>query len=370
LHANNRSLSHKHHEIDFRFTRVKIDFLGYLFNRTEPSGMLSRLSSTGKVFLMLSLGMLMFSGVLASPNMRAHAATGDFVHQTNFTQDCSSGIGVGITYDGSSLWYSCYASGGTDDLIKADPVTGVVLAHYHIEGGIGSMAYDAGRNVIWAAEAGGSGFGGPGGSCVIAAIPLTAVTHLLDTTKAITTIPAPSCEGIVDGMAYDGATDQLYWSPDVSSTIWILKATTGAIVTTFAPDASTGCGNSGVALGGSIIYEGFNGCSTVVGVDKTTHAKLFSFATKDAAGASFRDESMTCDPNTFAASGKQVMWTKDAYSPMLAVAYEITSGSCGSGGNPVPPPNGVPEFPLGGFVVLAAVIPLLALLRARTVKGL
>ena len=315
----------------------------------------------------VTLGVLVLSGMFGSPGLRAHAATGAFVHQTNFGQDCSSGIGVGITYDGTYLWYSCYASGGSDDLIRADPLTGAVSAHYNIDGGLGSLAYDSGRNVIWAAQAGGSGFGGPLGACVIAEIPLTA-SHDLDTGKTIATIPAPQCEGIVDGLAYDGGTDQLYWSPDVSSTIWLLT-TTGAVVTTFSPDTSTGCGNSGVGLGGSILYEGFNGCSAVVGVDKSTHAFLFKFSTLDATGAPFRDESLTCDPNTFASSGQQVMWTKDAYSPMLAVAYEIPAGSCGSGGQPVPPPTGVPEFPVGMVAVVAISMVGIALLNARRGKS-
>jgi hypothetical protein len=320
------------------------------------------LTKSAKAVVLATLGILLFSGMLGSPALRVHAATGDFVHQTNFGQDCTSGIGVGITYDGTYLWYSCYSSGGTDDLIRADPLTGAVSAHYNIEGGIGSIAYDSGRNVIWAAQGGGAGFTGVG-ACVIAEIPLTA-SHELNTSKSIVTIPAPSCEGIVDGLAYDGGTDQLYWSPDVSGTIWLLS-TTGAIVTTFAPDTSTGCGNSGVGLGGSILYEGFNGCSTVVGVDKSTHAFLFKFSTLDATGAPFRDESLTCDPNTFASSGQQVMWTKDAYSPMLAVAYEIPLGSCGAGGQPPPPPTGVPEFPLGMVAVVAISMVGIALLNAR-----
>ncbi|MDG6994447.1 MAG: hypothetical protein JRN52_00875 [Nitrososphaerota archaeon] len=312
------------------------------------------------------LAVLVLSGLFAAlVPIRVSAATGDFVHETTFAQDCSSGIGVGITYDGADLWYSCYASGGTSDLIKADPLTGAVLAHYDIEGGLGSLAYDSGRDGIWAAQGGGSGFPGVG-ACVIALIPLNS-SKLVDTTKPITTIPAPSCQGIVDGLAYDSGADQLYWSPDVSFTIWILTATTGAVVTTFPPDTTDGggCGNSGVGLGGNILYEGFDGCSTVVAVDKATHAFLFKFSTKVATDPNFRDESLTCDPNTFASSGQQVMWSKEAYSPMRAHAYEIPAGSCGFGGNPVQPPSGVPQFPgLGGFLaVFAVLVPLFVFMK-------
>jgi hypothetical protein len=348
-----------------RFGSMNPRFMGenLAFNRhILTDGHLTRVEKSLRRFsnavFLLSMAFLVFSGVFASPALQAHAATGNFVHQTNFAEDCSSGIGVGITYDGTYLWYSCYASSGNDDLIRADPLTGAVSAHYNIDGGLGSIAYDAGRNVIWAAQAGGT-FG-----CVIAEIPLTA-SHELDTSIAISTIPAPGCEGIVDGLAYDAGADQLYWSPDVSSTIWILTAATGAVVTTFSPDPAEDCGNSGVGLGGSILYEGFNGCSAIVGVDKSTHAFLFKFSTLDATGAPFRDESLTCDPNTFASSGTQVMWTKDAYSPMLAVAYEIPVGSCGAGGQQGGGGSGVPEFPLGMTAILAISVLGLVLLKQK-----
>ena len=68
----------------------------------------------------------------------AHAATGDIVGQVTFGQDCASGIGTGVTFDGSALWYTCYAS--PTDLLRADPHTGAVLASYHIAGGLGSFS--------------------------------------------------------------------------------------------------------------------------------------------------------------------------------------------------------------------------------------
>src|SRR5205807_2424789 len=84
----------------------------------------------------------------------AHAATGDIVGQVTFGQDCASGIGTGVTFDGSALWYTCYAS--PTDLLRADPHTGAVLASYHIAGGLGSLAYDATRNGLWIGPGGGN----------------------------------------------------------------------------------------------------------------------------------------------------------------------------------------------------------------------
>jgi len=55
----------------------------------------------------------------------AGAAPGDFVAQVTFSQDCGSGLGVGVAYDGAGhLWVSCYAS--NPDLLRASASTGTV----------------------------------------------------------------------------------------------------------------------------------------------------------------------------------------------------------------------------------------------------
>jgi hypothetical protein len=88
-----------------------------------------------------------------------------------------------------------------------------------------------------------------------------------------------------------------------------------------------------LALGGSLIYEGFDGCSKVIVVDKSsTSTEVFNFSTVVAGDPNFRYEGLTCDPNTFAPV--EVMWSKEAYAPMRAHAYEIPKGSCGFGGEP------------------------------------
>jgi hypothetical protein len=94
--------------------------------------------------------------VAHAPSVRA--ANGDLIATVNFSQDCASGIGVGIAFDGKDLWYSCAAS--NPDLLRADPTTGTVVASYNIVGGLGALAYDATRNAIWAGPGGGSDPGG------------------------------------------------------------------------------------------------------------------------------------------------------------------------------------------------------------------
>jgi len=113
--------------------------------------------------------------------------------------------------------------------------------------------------------------------------------------------------------------------------------------------AGTSCYNSGLGLGGTDLYEGSDGCSHVWVANKTNPSvSTFDFSTIVAGDPNFRDEALTCDPNTFAGIGKQVMWSKEAYSPMRAHAYEIPAGSCGFGGLP---PGGKGFLTGGGKLV-------------------
>jgi len=277
------------------------------------------------------LASAIFIPFLRSHTPAAHAATGDFVSEVTFSQDCQSGIGVGITYDGANLWYSCYAS--TTDLLRADPTTGVVTASYSIAGGLGSLAYDVTRNAIWA---------GWGNSADASAANVRLIQ--LDASKNVTgnsvqfSAPAALVFGLDDGIAYDATNDSLYLSDDGSKTIYHYS-TTGTLLgssTWAGAAAGSSCYNSGLGLGGSIMYQGSDGCSHVYATDKATPSGpvLFDFSTAVASDPNFRDEGLTCDPNTFASQGKQVMWSKEAYSPMRAHAYEIPAGSCGFGGAP------------------------------------
>jgi len=134
-----------------------------------------------------------------------------------------------------------------------------------------------------------------------------------------------------DGIAYDATDDTLYISDDsISVTIWHYN-TAGTLLGSF-PWAGSGCYNSGLAIGGNLLFQGSDGCSHVWVVDKTTQAPSFDFST-----GGVRDEGLTCDPNTFAPLGKQVIWSKEAFAPNEAFAFEIPAGTCGVGGQP--PPN-------------------------------
>lgn len=245
----------------------------------------------------------------------ALAANGDLIATRTFSMPCPGGVGVGIAYDGTNLWYSC--DGSNPDLYRADPATGTVNATYNIDGGLGALAYDATRNAIWA---------GPGEGSIVDAIQLIQ----LDASKSVTgsTVAFTGPGGFLDdGLAYDATNDTLYVSPDTSTTIE--HYTTAGAFLGSSPWAGNACFNSGLALGGTLLYEGPDGCNHIWVADKSNPAlSTFDFASPNGV----RDEDLECDPNTFQPT--EVIWSMEAYEPRRAAAFEIPAGSCGVGGQP------------------------------------
>jgi len=254
----------------------------------------------------------------------ASAANGDLVTIRTFSENCPSGIGVGIAYDGENLWYSCARS--SPDLYRADPLTGKVTASYDLAGGLGALAYDATRNALWA----GPGFGETFDSIIL--IELNASKEFVGAKLAF----EGAGDDLDDGLAFDATDDSLYISPD-TSTVIEHYTTTGKLI------GSTGwagaeCYNSGLAIGGTLLYQGSDGCNHIWVADKSSpETSVFDFASPEGV----RDEDLECDPNTFAPT--EVMWSMEAYDsgafeegeePRRAAAFEIPAGSCGVGGEP------------------------------------
>jgi pimeloyl-ACP methyl ester carboxylesterase len=275
----------------------------------------ARFMAAGAILVVVLLGATARRDVPAA----VAAGNGTLLGQVTFGQPCPSGIGVGVTFDGQNLWYSCYAS--STDLYKASATTGQVLASYNVAGGLGALAWDQGRGKIWAGTGCGSGQTG-------------AEIYLIDpaTGTGSVQVHVPNFSGICldDGLAYDRSNDSLYHSPDGATVIRHLSASTGLPL---ADDgfvwAGSGCYNSGLAIGGDLLYEGSNGCTHIWVVDKNTKAASFDFPSPG-----IRDEGLSCDGHTF--PGKTAMWSKDAYNN-TAYAFEIPLGSCNVGGVPLPP---------------------------------
>jgi hypothetical protein len=255
----------------------------------------------------------------------APAAQGDLVGQVRFDQPCPSGIGVGIAFDGDNLWYSCYNS--NPDLYKADPITGHVTATYNIAGGLGALAFDRVRQIMWA----GWGRGGLSGGNIYK-IQIDRATKTVTSSAVAFNANDTYINTIDDGLAYDHEDNTLYISGDVSTVVHHY-AVTGAHLSD-GPNgtgdfawAGSGCYNSGLAIGGDLLYEGSDGCVHIWVVNKRSPTtRAFDFSSPGT-----RDEDLECDPETFAGVGKHVMWSKDAYTP-FAYAFEIPFGSCGFGG--------------------------------------
>ncbi len=291
--------------------------------------------------------MMAFAAVLSGPEA-AQAAVGDVVAAVEFDTACPSGIGVGIAFDGVNLWFSCTVFSdhfleGANDLYRAT-TAGVVTASYKIntvdDTGIGALAYDAGRNGIWV------GWGNAGGGASLGNVWFVS----LDAGKNVVTSavvgniaaePGLLVFGLDDGLAYDGLTDDLYFSDDGATTIHHYDVVPGAVPAVGAhldafPWGGTTNYNSGLAIGGSLLYEGADGGNHVWVVDKVTKAPSFDFVTSI---GQIRDEDLECDELTFAPT--EVMWSIETYDTdfdgvggahRLAGAYEIPAGSCVHGG--------------------------------------
>jgi hypothetical protein len=333
---------------------------------------------TGRwVYALVAICALLLASVLTPPKARAADVppVGALAGSVTFDTECPSGIGVGVAFDGQDLWFSCYAS--SPDLFRADPRTGQVVAAYNISSGLGAIAYDATTRTLWAGWGGNSEHLGD-----VFAVRLDADFRVTEALPEFNTCPEQCFIDIDDGLAYDGAANALFLSPDTAKTITHYR-TDGTIINDGPsgngqfPYAGTDCFNSGLAIGDQLLFEGADGCSHIFVVNKSDPATvLFDFPTIVASDPNFRDEGLACDPNTFASQGVQVIWSKEAYPPNRAHAFVIPSGTCGVGGLPAPgggPPVFSGPLPLliaHGITGSAAGERAIELLALRTVPGL
>jgi hypothetical protein len=278
-------------------------------------------------------GLLMLLGMFGSSPTPALAANGDVVHETRFSNPCPSGsfqvgrIGVGIAFDGEFLWYSCGATGPNPDLYKANALSGNVVASFNVAGGLGALAWDGKRKRLWAGWGGGAGSDGD----VRLINPNTGVgTVAFNATEAA--FATADTRTLDDGLAYDFQTDSLFVSPDTSLAIYNYSID-GQFLGSFpwtgsgtTPDGHA-CFNSGVAIGGDLLFQGSDGCNHVWVINRSDRSPAFEF---DTGADGVRDEDLECDSVTF--SPRTVMWSIEAYEPRRAIAFEIPPGSCATGG--------------------------------------
>jgi hypothetical protein len=255
--------------------------------------------------LSLMMVFVMYAGLLltASP---VQAAVGSNLRQIHggYSQPCS--INTGLAFDGTNLLVTCWYHNVIDVLAPGDGhlVSTLTVPGY---GGLFAAAWDGNHNKL-----------------LLCADENKVI--LVDTSNGSSTFlfSGPEC---VDGLAYDGTDDTVWLSPDVSGTVYHYK-TDGTLINSHSVSGLIGgCGNSGIAVGGSKLYLANNGCSQIfeVAKDFSTSSLLSSFPA--------RLEDLECDDVSFAGAGKGAIWSIDAYDRVIN-AWEIPVGKCGRGGRP------------------------------------
>jgi hypothetical protein len=277
-----------------------------------------------------------------------HAATGDVLRSITVTPtpSCSSGITVGIAFDGKELLVSCT---GDNVITRVDPSDGTNLGSYTISGldgipagvpgsdnSIGAMSWDASvpNGQLWIATA--------NGSENVYRIPGTTLNKTLGTGTALPAFhhalngSQPGGGGpnpIIDGISFDGtgAVPTIWLSPDVSYTVFQYTEA-GVVLNQDDVQGKLGtcfygpCGNSGVVVADDkTLYLANDGGSQIYSGDKPLIAATSLFATV----SGFRLEDMECDNVDFAPKG--ALWSKDAFDYILR-AFEVPAGQCAQGG--------------------------------------
>lgn len=224
-------------------------------------------------------------------------------------------LSTGIAYDGTSLSLTCWQS---PNIWFVSPADGHLISTYvptNSTVGLGAIAYDRKRGTYWA--------------CTrtsperVVELTLDPSSHTYSSRNAFTT-----ADGCIDGLAYDGTDDTLFVSGDVRPNIYHYTTTGQQLAVRDISGQLGDCLSSGLAVGGQWLFMSNNGCSQIYRSPKNNGDTPTLFATYPE-----RLEDMECDDITFASTGKAVIWSKDAYDPVLN-AFELNPGDCGYGGQP------------------------------------
>jgi len=248
----------------------------------------------------------------------ARAATGDLLASITAANPEACGVNVGIAFDGQHLLVSCISGTGqgSTHIDYINPSNGSLFKSLTVNlPGVAAMAYDAGRGKLWACDSP-TGGNSPGSGTEV---------YLIDPTTGVATDQFRTA-GCWDGLAYDGADDTLWVSPDQSDIIYHY-ASSGTFIKSFSGLRAglAGFGNSGIAVGGAALY-----LSNADGGTIYTAPKDFSTPPSPAATEPGQHiEDMECDSVTFAP--KDAMWVISAFDRTVN-AYEIPANSCGVGG--------------------------------------
>jgi uncharacterized repeat protein (TIGR01451 family) len=242
----------------------------------------------------------------------ASAAPGSILRTINVTPAPSCGVSLGVAFDGVELMTSCTS----DNIItRVDPANGNVLGTIAIagvlDGTIDAISWDAKNNLLWLADSSHNVYSAVLNKTLGTGVATFRFQHTL------------GGFAFTDGLAFDGTDDSIWYSPDVSSTIYHYTQA-GVLLGTRSGQLGS-CGNSGLVVAdATTLYMANNGCGEIWQGDKagTTTTFFASLSGK-------RVEDLECDNTTFAP--KSAIWSKDAFDFELN-AFEVTAGQCAQGG--------------------------------------
>ena len=257
-------------------------------------------------FVRLAAALMVLAGAGLGAVVPASPALADngSILRTITAQSPSCGVGTGLAFDGNQLLLDCWGSG---QIWGVSPVDGHLLNTYTIAGvsDLGAMAFDRGRNRLWVCSNRNE-------------------IDLVDLATQTASVAFTS-QGCIDGLAYDGSDGTIWSSDDAAPTVQHYKIDGTLMSSSSVSSILGGCGNSGIAVGGSQLVLANNGCSQIYLASKSL-ASATLFGTYPA-----RLEDLECDDLTFSGAGKAAIWSKDAYDNTVN-AFELNPGTCGFGG--------------------------------------
>jgi hypothetical protein len=281
----------------------------------------------------------------------AAAAAGDMVADVLVPEAeivWARGLAPSVAFDGRYLYYLDYAGSVLHRIDAPPPGASVGTGHVDLPivgapSGIMTIAYDAGRNALWAVS---------GDGLQIYQLSLTGTATL-----AFRVDPVEDRPGFQSGpaatevkIAYDRADDTLWYSPDATTRIYHYRTAadllgTATLVATspfFDVDTTAECGysqSSGIATGGDRLFISVAGCPYYFEYTKTG-GKVAAYSYNFAGQQSTQD--VECDDRTY---GVAVLWIKDGYDGHIRAFEQPRSGACTYGGGVaggVLPPTGLP----------------------------
>lgn len=239
------------------------------------------------------------------------------------------GYGLTVAFDGNLLYYTTAGSSLSSELARTT-TDGVRFSNLNLNGcSIDALTFDSTRDVFW---------GSSGATQTIYTIDPDTGNCTQEFTFSVNPAPCTGCD-VIDGISFDYTDDTLWLSFDQSPKIFHFMLDGTPLPTifigspdSFVPDCNSNM-NSGIAIGGEILYLAHLHCDNVIKFDKNGN-KIGSFFV----GKSKED--MACDNVTFAEFNTDAIWIANPLgnNEMELVAFAVAPGTCFG----VPGPNYYP----------------------------